>query len=351
MNNSKLIATNLIGRPYWQAPIMAARIDCDNSVAHNLTAVKAIESACGIEVSSQTKKLRELILAAEIIKNHTIHLYFEVLPEFLGLSSSDELAKLHPELFRDAVDLEHFANNILATIGGRATHPITSVVGGFKSYSNFQFVFNGDVSPRREASPLRGTNVDATKTLRLFSSFDLPVSESKSYFAALHLDNDYAFYNGEIWTSKGDVYTADRFLEFADKWGCFSPKRSVPMTIGSLARYNLNQSHFNKEIKGLLSELNIEKKLLNPAEVILAKAIEIYYFVILSVDLLDYFGKARTKDEHVIPPRKFSAGSSAVESADGIIIHHYELDKAGMIVRCEIFTPNDFNSTKKHFQK
>ncbi|MDO8444233.1 MAG: hypothetical protein Q7S80_01865 [bacterium] len=363
MQNNKLIATNLIGRPYWQAPIMAARIDCDNSVAHNIAAAKAIESACRIEVSSQTKKLRELILAAEIIKNHTFDLYFDVLPDFLGLDSASELSKNHPDLYKNATKLQKFTDQILISVGGRAIHPITSVVGGFKSYPTH---LDGDVSLQREASP----DMLAAETLRLFSSFDLPVSKLQPDFAALHMDKEYACYDGEIWTSKGELYTEDKFLEFAheqsfppcirvrDKLRRESMKRRMDpraslsshtaepeddkaIVVGALARYNLNQSHFDEKTKKILSELKIEKKIENPTALILAKAIEIYYFVILSIEILSHSAKAGIKDEHVIPPRKFSSGSSAVESASGIVVHSCELDKDGIILKYEIDALNN----------
>jgi len=329
MNNSKLIAKNLIGRTYWQAPIVATRIGILDSVAHNLAAVKAIESACGIEISSQTKKLRELMLAANIIKNHTQNLYFNVLPDFLGLDSGSELSLAHPDLFKNVVKLQEFTDQILISIGGRIVHPITSVAGGFKSYPKE----NG----LRVTSELSNQMIaTARKTLDLFASLDLPISEPKLDFAALHMDREYAFYDGEIWTSKGDLYTEDKFLEFAH---VLSSRTVERITTGPLARYNLNQSHFDTKTKELLDELKIGKKIENPSEIILARAIEIYYFVILSAEILNHFVKDGIKNEHIIPPQKFSSGLSAIESSDGIIIHYCKLNKDGTIEKYEIFTP------------
>lgn len=336
MNNSKLIAKNLIGRPYWQAPIMAARIDRRSSIVHNLATVKVIESACGIEISSQTKKLRDLMLAAEIIKNHTNNLYFNNLPDFLGLKSASELSKMHPELFNNAVALREYANRILIAIGGRAMHPITSVAGGFKSYPEF----------------LEGDEIISTaeKTLRLFAGLNLPKSAPIGDFAALHENNCYAFYDGEIWTSAGELITKDNFIKFADqefycssgseKFSHSSDKCSKNKILtGPLARYNLNQSHFDEPTRKILTELKVEKSLPNSAQSVLASAVELYYFVTQSTKILGDFVKDGVTKEHILPPRKFSSGVSAVESADGIVIHSCELDLDGIIEKYEILTP------------
>lgn len=342
MNNFKLIAKSLIGRPYWQALILASRIDSRDSIAHHLATAKMIESACDIEISDQTQKLRELMLAAEIIKNHTSDLFFRVLPSFLNFDSKSELSRLHPGLFSDAVELQKFTDKILTIVGGRSIHPIASVAGGFKS------------QPKK--SQLREIMADsaqiietALRTLRLFAGLNLPKTDPIGDFAALHKNNSYAYYNGEIWTGKGEVYTANRFLEFADKWGHFSPKRSIPLATGALARYNLGQSHFDPSVKKTLTEMKIAKKMSKKSEITLAKAIENYYFVILCIQILSDFVKNGPVKEYVVPPRlsvangtlsilpqKFSSGTSAVESANGIVIHSCELDKNGIILKYKI---------------
>ncbi len=386
MNNSKLITKNLIGRPYWQAPILASRVDCKNSVAHNLAAAKAIESACGIEISSQTKKLRELILAASIIQNHTKDLYFNILPAMIETDSVFELNDKHKAIFEDAVLLQKFADQILISFTGRLIHPITSVAGGFK-------FGDGDVSPQREASPwhkILEPSIQiieaADRTLRLFTSLNTAGDISpqrevspKPDYAALHLTDDYAFYDGEIWTEGGKVYSDVNLNEFAhllsfprrreSRKNRMDPRASLSSRIaepeddkeisnnilaGPLARYNLSQSHFDKQMRKKLTEFGIGTRLENPFGLTMAKIIENYYFVILSIKILNHFVEGGIEDEHIIPPRlsvangtlsvppkKFSSGISACESADGTVVHSCELDKDGIIVKYEIFTPTD----------
>jgi len=318
---NQLISKNLIGRPYWQAPILAARVEAKNCIAHHLVAIKAIESACNIKVSTQTVNLRKLLLAAEFIKNHTLYLYEAILPTFLDLETVSELAKMHPEIYHCALALTQFTDQILISIGGRVFYPITSVVSGFKSHPN-----------KSELKQFVASNENlatfADQTLRLFAGLKLQAEKSKTDFVALHQNDEYAFYDGEIWTSAGEIITRDKFEKLV--------KYSNKKTFGALARYNLSQSHLDAHTKKLLSELKVEKNLSGQSGEMLAAATELNYFITLSMNLLEKLARDGVKPEHILPPQKFSTGSAVIESAGGAIIHSCELDKNGIILKYEI---------------
>ncbi|PIS07944.1 hypothetical protein COT78_00880 [Candidatus Berkelbacteria bacterium CG10_big_fil_rev_8_21_14_0_10_43_13] len=325
MSNSTLIEKKLIGRPYWQAPILTARINVKNNIAHSLAAVKAIESACNIQVSTQTKKLRQLLLIAEFIKNHTKKLYHEILPDFLDLETVSEIAKLHPEIYHNAINLIDFSNQILTLIGGRTLYSIANVTGGFKSYpTKSEF--------KQLAVQTDNLIVTARQTLNLCVSLKLQSEKLNGDFAALHANNDYAYYDGEIWTDAGKLFTQDDFQKFAQS--------NLDKTVfGPIARYNLSQSHFDTTTKNLIDELKIKKQFQSISDNIIATAIELNFFVGSSIKIIDGFSNLGPVREHIIPPRSFSIGTAAIESAGGTIIHHCELDKDGIITKYEIFIP------------
>lgn|GEM_PF-1720509 len=320
--NENLIAKKLIGRPYWQAPIVASRIDARNCVANNLAAIKALESACGIKVSPQTISLRKLVLSAEIIRNHVRYLYHEVLPNFLDIGSELDLARLHPEISQDATNLNQFSNQVISTVSGRTYYPITSVVGGFKSYPS-----KAALKSLAEDSGLFLHSAD--RTLRLFTSLKFEPQKIKNDFTALHQNKEYSFYDGDIWTSGGEVITEDDFVRFIKK----SAKKKL---FGPIARYNLNRSHLNTITLNLIKDLDTKKQLNNISEDVIAKAIEIHHCVIESKQLINNLGTTLTK-EHIIPPEKFGFGISAIESAAGTIVHTYKLNPDEIISNCEIF--------------
>jgi len=128
----RLIESILVGRKFYDVPIIAARICGICPVVHSLNTIKAIENAFGIKVSEQTIKLRKLMELSQIIHSHALHLYFLSMPDFYGVRDDLDFIKKHPTQASAAIKCREFALKILEVIGGRAIHPINCEVGGFK---------------------------------------------------------------------------------------------------------------------------------------------------------------------------------------------------------------------------
>ena len=337
LENDRFVEKILVGRSYWEAPIITSRICGICPTIHNVTSTKAIEAACGITPSAQTKELRKLMLAAQMIQSHSLHLYLLILPDYVGASSSFELQKLHPELFQNAIELKKYADKIIEVVGGRAVHPISNVAGGFKSLPKKKELEN----LLEMSKPI--TEI-AEKTLRLFAGLHFPEIEQNIIYSALHNDKEYAFYEGEIWTSNGHIFEPKNYTKFIYEElkpytrAKFGTLRGREIMVGSMARLN-NNKFATKKGAELAKELEINLPLNNPFHNILAQAIENYEFVILSVELITKFLRVGLKDEHVKPPREFGIGTSACEAPRGTLFHHYELDKDGFIAKCDIITP------------
>src|SRR3989338_7286957 len=114
----------LKGRKYNEAPTLTSRICGVCPVAHQVTSLRAIENALKINVSEQTKKLRELLLIGQIFQSHLLHLFFLALPDYLGYESAIQMAKKHKETLKKALALKKLANRIIYVIGGREIHPV-----------------------------------------------------------------------------------------------------------------------------------------------------------------------------------------------------------------------------------
>ena len=338
LENDRFVEKILLGKKYWEAPIITSRICGICPTIHNVTATRAIESACGITVSSQTKKLRELMLSAQMIQSHSLHLYLLVLPDFVGVSSSFELQKSHPELFKNAIALKKFADKVLEVIGGRAVHPITSVPGGFKAYPSKDNL-TGLLPLLQEAEK------KAAETLQLFSSFTYPEVKREMIYSALHKDKSYAFYDGEIWTTKGNIFEADKYKSYIFEElrpytrAKFGTLRGNEMMVGAISRVNLGFDHLQKETKKLVSTLGISFPFDNPFQNIIAQAIENHHFVLLAKEIIADFIQNGIKKEHLQPTRRFSSGAAACEAPRGTLFHYYELNDQGNITKCDIITP------------
>ncbi|MCP4266210.1 MAG: Ni/Fe hydrogenase subunit alpha, partial [Candidatus Brocadiaceae bacterium] len=69
-----------LGRSYKEVAHITSRICGICAVTHTTTSIKAIEAALGFEPSAQTIKLRKLLLNAEFIQSHILHVYFLTAP-------------------------------------------------------------------------------------------------------------------------------------------------------------------------------------------------------------------------------------------------------------------------------
>ena len=338
LENDRFVEKILFGRKYYEAPIITSRICGICPTIHSTTSIRAVEDACSISPTHQTKELRKLLLCGQMIQSHSLHLYLLVLPDFVGASSSFELQKSHPELFQNAITLKRYADAIIDTIGGRAVHPIADVPGGFKHFPEKKKLQNL-IKDFKDVAEI------ARKTVELFASFSYPEVKQDLIYCAL-TDKDYAFYEGDIKTSRGNIFQSKNYnhqiyeeLRHYTR-AKFGTLKGEEMIVGAMARMNLNRKSMGKEVDALIANLNIKKTFDNPFDNVIAQAIENYYFVIESMRLIDYFIKnGIDKKEPVKPPKEFGVGTAACEAPRGTLYHHYELDKDGYIIKCDIITP------------
>ena len=338
LDGDRFVEKILFARKYWEAPIITSRICGICPVIHNITSAKGVESALGIKVSDQTETLRKLMLCGQMIQSHALHLYLLVLPDFVGMSSSFELQKNHPDLFADAVSLKKYADSIIEKIGGRAVHPVSNVVGGFKKYPSKSTL-------KSLLEEVKNVKEIANKSLALFNSFDYPEISRDHIYCALSYENEYAFYDGEVRTTEGNVFKPKKYSKYIYEElvpynrAKFATLKGKEMMVGAMARMNINRNYLPKEIKDILKEMKITDEFKNPFDNILAQAIELYYFIILSEKIISRLLKDKITEEAIIEPNKYSDGATACEAPRGTLFHYYKIDKDGTILKCDIVTP------------
>ena len=75
------------GQSYADAPHITSRICGICSIGHTVASLQGIEAAIGVQPSEQTTLLRKLILHAETVQSHTLHVFYLAAPDFLGVNS------------------------------------------------------------------------------------------------------------------------------------------------------------------------------------------------------------------------------------------------------------------------
>ncbi len=92
---------------FTEAPDITARICGICPVAYQMSAVQAMEDACGVEVDDgRSATLRRLLYCGEWIESHALHVYMLHAPDFLGYAERDRAGPRPPELVEQALAAE-----------------------------------------------------------------------------------------------------------------------------------------------------------------------------------------------------------------------------------------------------
>jgi F420-non-reducing hydrogenase large subunit len=127
-----------VGRPVEEIPRIVTRICGVCPEAHHLASVKAADMLYDAEPTSPAKKIRELFYAAHMIHSHIAHFYALAGPDFvLGPDAPPEkrnilgvVEKVGLDIGKQVIETRSMAQKIQKIIGGKATHPVSSVPGG-----------------------------------------------------------------------------------------------------------------------------------------------------------------------------------------------------------------------------
>ncbi len=331
----------LQGRFLQEVPDITARICGICPVAYQMSSVQALEMALGLQISEQTRLLRRLMYCGEYIESHALHIYLLQAPDLLGKESVLELAAVAPEVVKNALHMKKIGNDLLKAIGGRSVHPVNACVGGFYRWP--------DTEPIKALLPELEWGLEtAQETVRWSLTLPYPKLEMDYEFVALHHSDEYAIYDGEVWSSKRKPVSVDEFdkvyLEEHVRHSNALHGHTVDgntYLVGPLARLNLNHEQLSPMAQKALKESKIKLPLCNPYKSLIARAIELVDAYETAIQLVkDYqpSGKA-----HVPLTLKAGVGFGASEAPRGLLFHRYAVDANGLVQQARIVPPTAQN--------
>jgi NAD-reducing hydrogenase large subunit len=128
----------IVGRPYWEVPVMVQRLCGICPVSHHLAASKAIDVALGIDaIPRSAQMMRRLMHYGQIMQSHALHFFHLASPDLLFGFDSDltrrnivAVAAAYPDLARQGVLLRKFGQEVIRLTAGKRIHGTGSVPGG-----------------------------------------------------------------------------------------------------------------------------------------------------------------------------------------------------------------------------
>lgn len=338
---ARLIEGIIVGRKYNQAPLITSRICGICPIVHNLCSLKALEDAFSIEISPETKKLRKLLLSAQLLQSHTLHLFFLTLPDYFEIENDIKFIDKYPDKAKKALTVKEFSDQLGKAIGERSTHPTSTKIGGF-----------GSVPESQELSDLFNKSkkaLDASKELvEIFAGLNYPEFERYCEAISLSYPDEYALYEGKVNTSDSEPIDLEKFLpkieEIEDPYDVVkrSKYKGKSYMVGAYARLRNNAENLNPEALKLYEGHLEDKPDTNIFYNILAQSIEVVHFIEESKKILEEVTNRNLNQEDLAPQNlqpKNTRGIACCEAPRGLLIHSYRIREDGTIKNCNIITP------------
>ena len=333
----------LAGRSYDEVHELTSRICGICPVAHQMTSLRAVENALGIDASRQTRDLRKLLALSAIMNSHVLSLLMLSAPDYFGQGGVFSLREKKPGLVKRALKLKKLANDIGDVVGGRAVHPVYAVVNGFTRVPS---------RPQIEGlrARLRQATGEVAQTARLFGGLEHPaISGSEEQLAISHKD-EYAVNEGVIRTTGGlsapeskyrDIVSEEQIPYSYAKGSTLGGARTF--LVGPLARVNLNFGRLSDNARAIAGEMGFSPPRYSPFDSLFARALEVVHCVDESIGLMDGLPFVQESPVHAFPRGGPRAGVALTEAPRGTLFHSFRFDRNGLVEYADIVTPTDHN--------
>lgn len=318
------------------------------SIGHTLASLKATEAAMGLEVSDQDELLRKLILHAENVQSHVLHLGYLALPDLMGEGSVIPLASSHPEELKTVIRLHRLANEMSDMIGGRTTHPQRLIPGGFSK-----------IPEEKELTELKGRLKNSFNDLMAVADLceekadKFPDFSRETEFISLTNENEYALYDGQVRSTDTGISPVVDYKDITNEFvveqstAKFARNNRQSYMVGALARLNNNYDQLSPMAKGVAERFNLKPVNHNPYMNNIAQLVEVVHSVRDSIKIIDKLLEdgLEPQDDYYEPEVEVKAGRGvgAVEVPRGVLFHDYTYDEEGTCTAGNCVIPTNQN--------
>ena len=357
----------VVGRPAEEVPRIITRICGICQTPHHLASVKAVDAAWGAEIPSAAKKLRELMLMGNMIHSHALHFYYLTAPDLvLGPDADPSVRNIvglidkAPEVAKKAIAMRKFGQTLIEKTGGRPIHPVTGIPGGIsKTLSEEERdAFLKEIDTMIEYSK---EGIDLIKSLN-----EQYMDEIKSlgtidtWYLGIVKDGKHTFYDGNLRFLSPDGSEKIEFMpsEYLDYIGehavpysyvkyPYCKKAGYPegiYRVGPLAMMNICDSmatplaeEARKEFIDLFGSPANQSMAYNHA-----RLIELLGACERTKELLEDSEITSTDIKVDVEP-KAGNGVGVVEAPRGVLIHNYETDERGIVIKANMIVASTHN--------
>jgi NAD-reducing hydrogenase large subunit len=345
------------GRPFYEMPSLTARICGICPVSHLIASAKTCDDLLAVEIPETASKLRKIINLAQMIQSHALSFFHLSSPDMVFGFDADPadrnifgVLKKYPDLARDGIMLRKFGQEVIELLGGKRIHPAWVVPGGVNAplkeeERNFILERTPDALERilRSLDWYKGIFGGFDAEIRTFANFP------SLFMGLVKEDGRIAFYDGKIRIvdAMGKIVAdglspkkyQEYIAEYVEPDSYLKSPYYKPMgypdgifRVGPLARMNIIDQMGTARADQEWAEFRMLERgaTLSSFQAHYARLIEILYGIerieqlLHAPDILSDHVRARAQ------PNRFE-GIGMSEAPRGTLLHHYKIDKNGMI--------------------
>jgi sulfhydrogenase subunit alpha len=332
------------GRPVIEVAGIVSRICAICSHGHAITALQALERAMALEVSPQTRQLRELAFHGAAIESHALHVFCLALPDLLRHASVVELAGVAPETVAMALRLKKLGNTIQEIVGGRAVHPVNYAIGGFGRVPSV------DDLARLRADLTEGL-ADCDRAVDALAGVEMPAFGDAPIRCAALLPHDGSYFFGDtIRLSDGRTIPVGAYRSLTNERAVrhstarHSLADGLPYMVGALPRLTLNGGRIDGRAREVWTSLGPAIPSRNVVMNDLAQFVELVFSVEQAARIVDdLLTNGVTPEPRMRYTARAGSGAAAAEVPRGVLFHSYEIDANGLVAAADVITPTAQN--------
>jgi len=368
VSSTRFFEKFLEGRPMEEAPRIASRICGICPIPHHLAALKAVEDAWDVTPPPAAIKLRRLLIEAKQLSSHALHFYALAAPDFVfgpfanpAVRNVAAVLKHLPDVAVQAIKLMQFGQDLCATIGAKAIHPTTGIPGGML-YAMKEEERDDWLKQVPELFDNINKTLDLAKIV-VDSYIDVvtKLSVTPTYYLGLTNNGDLEIYDGKIRVMDPDgkivadfepqeytKYYGERVVKHSYATHTYYKPVGYPEGIwraNTLARCNVADKMATpladaalKEMRELVGRPSHHTFVYHYARVVeMVQAAEMIKMLLEDPQIVS----TDVKLSDVEP--KAGEGVGVVEAPRGTLLHNYESDDKGILVKANLIVATNNN--------
>ncbi|TNJ38512.1 Ni/Fe hydrogenase subunit alpha [Chlorobaculum thiosulfatiphilum] len=330
-----------------RTPFLTSRICGICSISHTLASIRSLERAMQITPPETARIIRLLAMHGETLQSHALHLFFLAAPDFMGTPSVVPLLQSHPEVVEAGLMLKELGNELSIATCGRATHPVSLVLGGVSKTPSKQ-----RLAEIRQMIADRRPMLD--RATEFFMTLTIPDFVRETEFISLRDGESYPFIGGNLVSTDGVVRDENDYLLMTNEYTVdFSTSKFTKVSressaAGALARFNNNYDQLHPRAKEAAAAFGLQPVCHNPFMNNIAQLVECHHIVASAEAIIDQLLDDDLNDFRIGYEPKAGAATGAVEAPRGVLYHYMETSDEGKVVKADCIIPTTQNNANIH---